>query len=339
MKLRNHFVDRLHVTEACVIDEGGSKEFVQPALPKEAIRPGRVRYDASKHYGRLQCLDKNCSAKLIFNKGSGVVCGGPGLSRRPHFKLAPDEKHSPDCEMPRSHHKKSDSRIDKNKPRRIHVNAELGGKPDAEHSVYQYGGDGTIVANDARLAPELTEIFKEGEKKIIKVYKEATPVRNVNDIINLIRLGEIERLKNSLVIYNTVIPWEKFAVVNATRMKDLVNRFHNGASHPVLLRVGLGEPVSGDCAVGLSIFFKRDDKGAHFITPRIFMDGPGTKGSFSEAGNYLVLGYPKLKYDQKLRMHFLDISLKDPSYVQAYSPETLNAEVYANAAKRQALTP
>lgn len=329
--------ETLHIPEARFVRPDGTTQLVQPVLEGSGayLRPGRAFYDASQHKDKLQC--PYCNLRVDFNKGSGaMICGTQLEGTRAHFKKAPRQNHEPTCKLPKTAGS-SDSEIDLNAPYRIHLNMLLGGRTDPEHPVYERAQGGKVVARDPRLQPE--EVVVPGdttdEKKIVKKYKESVPVKSVHDLVDLMRRGDVARLKGALVVHNTVVPWTDFAILNERRLKSLMDRLRNGASHPVLLHVGLYQAAEGRYAEGQKLFYERDEKGARFIIPRIYMDGPGTADSFPTRGNYLVVGMARMHFNERGGAYFLNISIKNPDQVTSYSPADLAAEARARAEKRQ----
>lgn len=330
--------ETLHIPEARFINPDGTTQLVQPVLEESGayLRPGRAFYNASQHKNKLLC--PYCDLRVDFNKGSGaIICGTQLGGTRAHFKKAPKQDHEPTCKLPKTA-APSDSEIDHNAPYRIHLNILMGGKADSEHPVYERAQGGKVIAHDPRLQPE--EVIIPGntpdQKKVIKRYKESVSVKSVQDLIDLMRRGEKARLMDSLVVHTTIVPWMDFAILDdKSRMRHLVNRLKNGASHPVLLHVGLYSAAEGKYAEGAKLFYERDEQGAHFITPRIYMDGLDTQGSFPTRGNYLVVGMARIKFNEKSRNHFLNISLKEPAQVEFCNLGDLRAEARVQAAKRQ----
>ena len=321
--------ETLHIPEARFVQPDGTTQLVQPVLvgTQQRIRPGRVAYDPEKHHMKLLC--PYCNVRVDFNKGSGAACGTQLDGQRPHLKTAPGQDHAADCKLPTIPHD-SDSQIDKNAPYRVHLNMLLGGRSDRLRPVYERVKGGKVIANDERLRPQELDV----DGHTVKIYKEAVPIKDVRALYDLMRRGEGERLRHSLVVHNTVTPWTDFAILNKKRLEGLVDRLLNGASHPVMLYVGLDRP--GQAMVeGRKVFYKRDSGGAKFIIPRIYMDGQGTDNAFPVAGNYLVVGMPRVHFNEKSGAYFLNISVKDPVQVMPFSPQDLLLEARAKAAKRQ----
>lgn len=329
--------ETLHIPEARFVKPDGTTQLVQPVLEGSGayLRPGRTFYDASQHKHKLLC--PYCNLRVDFNKGSGaIICGTQLEGTRAHFKKAPWQEHEPTCKLPKTAGS-SDSVIDPNAPYRIHLNMLLGGRADLEHPVYERAQGGKVIARDPRLKPEEVIVPGDspGKSKTIKRYKESVPVKSVHDLIDLMRRGDFARLRGALVVHNTIVPWTDFAILNESRLKSLMDRLRNGASHPVLLHVGLSAPAKGLYAEGQKLFYERDQKGARFIIPRIYMDGPRTADSFPAQGHYLVVGMARARFNEKGGACFLNISIKSPDQVTSYSPGDLIAEARARAEKRQ----
>ncbi len=321
--------ETLHIPEARFVQPDGTTQLVQPVLvgTEQRIRPGRVAYDHEKHHMKLLC--PYCDVRVDFNKGSGAACGTQLDGQRPHLKTARGQEHAATCKLPTIAHD-SDSQVDKSAPYRVHLNMLLGGRTDHLRPVYERAKGGKVVANDARLRPQEIDM---GDRTI-KVYKEAVSIKHVRDLYDLMRRGEAERLRHALVVHNTVLPWTDFAIMNKKRLETLMDRLLNGASHPVLLHMGLEHKAHG-AAVGRKTFYKRDSSGAKFIIPRVYMDGPGTENAFPRAGDYLVVGMPRVHFNEKSGAYFLNISVKNPGQVMAFSPQDLLLEARTKAAKRQ----
>lgn len=320
--------ETLHIPEARFVQPDGSTQLVQPVLTgtEQRIRPGRVAYDPEKHHLKLLC--PYCDVRVDFNKGSGAACGTQLDGQRPHLKTARGQEHAASCKLPTIAHN-SDSQIDKDAPYRVHLNMLLGGRSDHLRPVYERARGGKVIANDERLRPQEIEI---GDRTV-KVYKEAVSIKNVRDLYDLMRRGEGDRLRDSLVVHNTVLPWMDFAILNEKRLRDLMDRLLKGASHPVMLRVGLDRSTRL-MAEGHKTFYKRGEQGAKFVIPHIYMDGPETHDSFKTAGDYLVVGMPRVHFNDKSGAYFLNISVKEPGQVMPFSPQELLVEARAKAAKR-----
>lgn len=329
MPSSNKRPETLHIPEARFVQPDGTTQLVQPVLVGTAdrIRPGRVAYDPEKHHMKLLC--PYCDVRVDFNKGSGAACGTQLDGQRPHLKTARGQDHAASCKLPSIHHD-SESLIDKRAPYRVHLNMLLGGRTDHLRPVYERAQGGKVVAHDERLRPQ--EIESGGHT--VKIYKEAVSIRHVRGLYDLMRRGEGERLRQSLVVHNTVTPWLDFAIMNKERLERLMDRLLKGASHPVLLHVGLDRPAQG-MAEGRKAFYKRDSDGAKFIIPRIYMDGQGTAQAFPAAGNYLVVGLPRVHFNDCSGAYFLNISVKDPAQVMPFSPQDLLWEARTRAARRQ----
>lgn len=338
MTKKLHSIDTLHISEARLIGEDGKVTFVQPALEGEYLRPGRVAYDKDIHYKKLVC--SHCNVRVDFNKGAGVNSGGANLrGSRPHFKKAPKQDHELSCDLPKLGPQHSDSEIDTSIGFRIHLNADFNAPLNHGKPVYERGQGGKVVANDDRLKPaEKTIDLGQGQTKTINVYRETLVVRNVNDIVNLMRRGELKRLKDSLVVNNVALPWNRFAILGENRLRNLVHRLRNGASHPVILKVGVYQPADGNYAESAKVFFERTEKGASFIIPRIYMDGADTVDAFPARGEYLVLGLPRLSFNKQSGAYFLNISLKDAACVAPYFEGEVLAEARMRDERRNALS-
>lgn len=321
--------ETLHIPEARFVQPDGTTQLVQPVLTGTAqpMRPGRVAYDPEKHHMKLMC--PYCDVRVDFNKGSGAACGTQLDGQRPHLKTAPGQDHAKDCKLPSVQHE-SDSQIDKSAPYRVHLNMLLGGRTDHLRPIYERARGGKVVARDARLRPQEIEV----DGRMVKLYKEAVSIRDVRGLYDLMRRGEGERLLHALVVHNAVLPWTDFAILNKKRLGGLMDRLLKGASHPVLLYVGVERPGS-HMVEGRKTFYKRDSHGANFIIPRLYMDGPGTPGAFPAAGDYLVVGMPRVHLNEKSGAYFLNISLRDPAQVMKFSPQELLREAQARAARRQ----
>lgn len=327
--------ETLHIPEARFVAADGSVQLVQPATEGARLRPGRVAYDPAQHRLKLMC--PYCDVRVDFNKGSGAACGAQVEGARAHFKKARGQEHATHCNLPHVMGD-SDSIIDKAAPYRVHLNMNLGGRYDPSRPVYQRMPNGKVVAHDPRLQPELRVVNDHGVAREVKVYKEAQSIRTVKDLHDLMRRGEAERLRGALVVHNTVTPWTDFAIMNTPRLQRLMDRLMNGASHPVLLHVSMAN-MPQNHVEGAKVFYKRDQAGAHFIVPRVFLDGPQTKPAFSQPGDYLVVGVPRAHFNERSGTYFLNLSIKSPDQVMAFSPQDLVAEARARAAKRQGLPP
>lgn len=327
-------IETLHIPEARFILPDGTTQMVQPALPGEYLRPGRMAYDRNVHHKKLIC--PHCDIRVDFNKGSGLAIAGTQINgSRPHFKKAPKQDHAADCELPLLLQNKSETEIDKNAGYRIHLNTVFFGAVDYRNPVYERtSGSHKVVANDPRLQPwEETVALPNGKMRIVKTQRESVPVKNVADIIDLMRRGELNRLKESLVVNNVVIPWKQFAILGDNRMRGLVARMLDGASHPVLMRVGFYKGVDDDLAVGEKLFYQRENNKPRFIIPHIYLDSPRVKDAFAARGQYLVLGVPRVKVDKKSGAIFLNISLKDLAFVAPYYPDQIEADGRARMKK------
>lgn len=330
--------ETLHIPEARFVLPDGSTQLVQPVLAgtEKYLRPGRVPYDHEKHHLKLLC--PYCDVRVDFNNSSGASCGVQIEGPRSYFRKAPKQDHAADCKLPHFRNA-SGSLIDKTAPYRVHLNMLLGGRYDPAHPVYERTQGGRIVAHDARLRPEELIVREEGnDAKIVKIYKESVSIRHVRGLHDLIRRGSGERLKNALVVHNAVDPWQDFAIMNKGRLAGLMDRLMNGASHPVLLHVHLNESPRA-FAEGERVFYKRDEEGARFIVPRLYMDGPGTRDAMPAAGDYLVVGMARASFNERSRACFLNISVKNPDQVMAYSPAALLAEARTRAARQQTASP
>lgn len=322
--------ETLHIPEARFDESDGTTQLVQPVLPgtEQRMRPGRVAYDPEKHHMKLLC--PYCDVRVDFNKGSGAACGTQLDGQRPHFKTARGQEHAADCKLPTIQHE-TDSQIDKNAPYRVHLNMLLGGRTDHLRPVYERIKGGKVVANDERLRPQEIEV----DGHTVKVYKEAVSIKHVRALYDLMRRGEGERLRHSLVVHNTVTPWTDFAILNKKRLEGLMDRLLKGASHPVMLYIGLDRAAHRQMAEGRKAFYKRDTDGAKFIIPRLYMDGADTHDVFPAAGDYLVVGMPRVHFNEKSGAYMLNISVKNPAQVMAFSPQELLLEAQAKAAKRR----
>lgn len=323
--------ETLHIPEARFIEGDGTVRLVQPVSAGERVRPGRVAYDPEKHRMKLMC--PYCDVRVDFNKGSGAACGAQVDGARAHFKKARGQEHAADCDLPHVLGD-SDSIVDKHAPYRVHLNMNLGGRYNVMRPIYERMPNGKVVAHDGRLQPEMRLINDHGLPREVKVYKEAVSIREVKDLHDLMRRGEGERLRGSLVVHNAVTPWTDFAVLNKKRLKALMDRLLNGASHPVMLHVCM-EQKPQHHVEGAKVFYKRDERGAHFIVPRVFLDGPETRQAFDKPGNYLVVGIPRVQFNERSGAFFLNMSVKSPAQVMAFSPSELVEEARARAAKRQ----
>lgn len=322
--------ETLHIPEARFVLPDGTTQLVQPVVAGMAqrIRPGRVPYDPEIHYKNLLC--PYCDVRVDFNKGSGAACGTQFDGQRPHLKTARGQNHALHCKLPSIPHD-SDSLVDKKAPFRVHLNMLLGGRIDHQRPVYERARGGKVIANDERLRPQEVEI----DGRTVKLYKEAVSIKHVRNLYDLMRRGESERLCNALVVHNAVVPWLDFAILNEKRLRGLMDRLLKGASHPVMLCVGLDSPARIK-AEGRKVFYKRDGQGEQFIIPRLYMDGAETHDSCAAAGDYLVVGMPRVHFNEKSGAYFLNISIKEPGQVMKFLPQDLLQEARAKAAKRQA---
>lgn len=323
--------ETLHIPEARYVTPEGAVQLVQPVGAGVRLRPGRVAYDHAQHHLKLMC--PYCDVRVDFNKGSGAACGAQVEGARAHFKKARGQEHAKDCNLPHVMGE-SDSIVDKTAPYRVHLNMNLGGRYDFVRPVYERMADGKVVAHDVRLQPALRSVQEAGETRIVKVYKEAVSIRTVQDLHDLMRRGAGDRLRGALVVHNTVTPWTDFAVMNKKRLQALMDRLLNGASHPVMLHLCM-EQTPQHHVEGAKVFYKRDEQGAHFIVPRVFLDGPQTRAAFTVAGDYLVVGIPRVQFNARSGAYFLNLSVKSAEQVMAFSPQELLAEARARVAKRQ----
>ncbi|QQG37023.1 MAG: hypothetical protein HYS17_04465 [Micavibrio aeruginosavorus] len=329
-------VETLHIPEARFVREDGSTQLVQPVLADEQyLRPGRIPYDREQHHMKLLC--PYCDVRVDFNRGSGAaICGTQITGTRAHFRKAPGQEHGVQCKLPATGDDESNSEIDPRAPYRIHLNMLMGGAAGNQPPVYGRAKGGKVITFDERLQPQKAIVpVKDGQGRIVKRYKKTVSVRDVQDIIGLMKKGEFDRLKNSLVIHNTVVQWTDFAILNAQRLRALVDRLLRGASHPIMLHFGLEKPVRGLYAEGNKILYKQEGENDWPIVPRIYMDGPDTKDVFNAKGAYLVMGMPRVHFNKRSGVYFLNISLKSSGQVAAYSPAALLAEARERAQMRQ----
>lgn len=342
MSAKHRPLSTLYIPEARYITPEGKTEWIVPALEGEAVAPGRVAYDPSVHHMKLKC--SHCNVRIDFNKGAGIAAAGTQLKgARPHLKTAPKQDHEDTCTLPDSSSHESSSLFDKSLGYRLHLNSVFA-SADTLRPVYERAANGKVIANDPRLQPrEEVRKDKDGNDIKVSIYRESIAVHTPEDFINLMRRGEFSRLKDSLVVNNTVIPWHDFAILDDKRLRHLVDRLRNGASHPVLLKVALYEPAEDTCAQSKKVFYERDQYGAHFIVPRVYLDGKQTADgghetdpAFPSRGEYLVLGLPRLKIDQRSGAYFLNMSLKDPANAVPYYYDNIIEEGKARDAKRQA---
>lgn len=216
---------------------------------------------------------KSPTAGLTFSFASqnpdGTIrkIGGTNFLGNPaHLKNLPENVHLPECKgiaLPSESHE-----CNEDKGYRIHLNLKNAvDRHPRNGSLFMRNGDGRIVILD----PDLKD-------------RESIEVSTVEKILPLLRSGQIERVKDSVVVYrNQKIAWNEF-FIPPTDDADFMDHIQNLAgalldgrrpNHPALLHFDLGKA---------SVSRFQDEKGdARFYKFRQIHNVmlPGVKGPIS----------------------------------------------------------
>ncbi len=334
-------LDFLKIPKArAVLDDGTVEDVV---LPTALARVDAVAYDPDRHKGKLHC--PSCDVKVHFNRGSAVMCGGTMQGQRPHFKTNPGNPHDPSCAYIVTYDDVEHEEVDRTRGYRIHLNlAALSTLFNERARHYQRADGRRIVTDDPRL-----------------VGRESLAVQSASDLITrLLKNGDPARIRDSVVVQGKhILPWNQFFIRHSSDGKDNT-RFHalterllgmnKGARVPVLMEIRADQPAQwnqrGDAGVmdSQKFFWRRNDGGAEFIAPRLYLDPPAhgkmaaetahlLQAITSEAGAYLVMGFARLHTYQTRTglLHALNISVSDESQIARVELRNLRKKVAAPA--------
>lgn len=319
------------MNEARYTDPAGQVQIVQ--LPGTVLRPGHVHYRDAEHKGSLTC--RHCDIPVHFNAGCDSIAGSSFAGRAAHFKRNNRQQaHEAGCLWPlRIDADAGDSReIDDTAGYRLHLNTLKVSPAFNRAGLYYKDENGRVKTADESLKR-----------------RETYAIKSVEDLKTFIIKADFSRIADSCVIFrNQSIGWADFFIrygKNKHRHIDLFERLQANPSalHYCAMEVRLAKPVYDRpgggrqaCAQSRALFYQRDERGRpHFIMPRVFLDNRDdmyVRTAFERAGDYLVLGVPRLKsvWDANVVKHFINISITDRNQVAPVSIRGL----YADARKK-----
>ncbi len=311
--------------------DGARVEIVQPSA--RDLRPGRMPYAASEHKGRLSCMF--CDASLHHNAGTPVIAGGhPG--RQAHFVTDPGSRHGETCLLPPRPQDGRATEYDDTLGWRIHIN--------------------TLDYSDQfNLAAGPYERDEEGRLRLknpaLKTHRPVA-VTDVKHIATLIRRGQFDRLRASLVMMADraqPLAWDEFLIRymrggdEGYRYKGLMNRLAWGGRQPAVLEI-VTEGGGGRCVESQPV--RTLQRGLRLdIIPRVWLDNRDdtrVMGSMTGAGRYLVLGVPRLSQQfegRKGLVRYLNISVTDRRQVMPADIDRLMEEGRLKASRRKRQLP
>jgi hypothetical protein len=302
-------------------------------LPRDVLRhPTDAHYEEGVHKGHLQCPD--CDARIHFREAVPSR-GGDNLSgAQAHFHTNPGQKHKDGCGI-------LQAQLDREASARDPVNKNLGfvfnlntfDRKPMYRDVFSRITDGGIYRRESRVKVRIPAPYDQDLKGM-----ERVAVDSVEDIAQVLRTADIERVRKSLIMHREhIIRWDDFCIFRDPkqngpedtlnlRMKKFVQSLKRGQAVPCLIEI---ETRKGQLpkdffqqmkVQGVSTFLERSDSGIkHFAQPVLELDSQ-LNYHFTEAGKYLILGYARVhrfasKDGRESSMTFINIRVDDPRQV------------------------
>ena len=298
--------------------EHGHEQVVQ--LPGEPLREGNVRFDKDLHKkGNLKC--RFCEASVYHRRGRDTVAGDNLYGPSDHFATSPgkENNHDESCEWPERIESKSQSKKDKSRGFKLHLNTS--GYVDE----FNEGAGKVYTRDEDRHIITLKHDLKTRESKSIE---------SALDVIGFIQKNKLSRVRDSVVIHRDhVLGWDEFFIrydrsseAGQERLADLVRRVREEGPQPCLIEFNIHAGVSVspfakmppiksmNTDIGRDQYNRR-----HTVTPLAMIKTSNTlvREAFSQAGSYLLMGYVHHKmfeHDHQTN-HVLRMDLTDSSQI------------------------
>ncbi len=260
---------------------GGRVQTVQPRGTK--LVDGNHYYNPHTHRALLHITEDE---PVVLREPKAASRGGssaPGLT--PYFQRV--------TRSPKANKVKTPKEIDYSKGYRIHLNtSEFSDAFSELDGVYKVSRNGKLRLADNDLRD-----------------REAKSIVTAEDILELMQRADPKRLRDSVVVFrNRSVTWDEFFVrpqqsVGHERFVKLLDRIdqikQKGGEAFCAMVLRITEPYYYDfdnrAAKGTSLPITRDEN-FESVTPKVFIDSNNTyvQDAFRKAGDYLVLGIPKV---------------------------------------------
>jgi hypothetical protein len=329
-------MSKLLMPKVRAILPSGDAEYILPQ--RAGYGHEAVPYDPLRHKGRLKCLF--CDAAVHHNPGSAVIASGhPG--RQAHFVTTSDHDDACQVEAMRETGRTS-TRYDDAAGYRIHINVPAYSELfNLASGPYERDAEGRLRLKDPALAG-----------------MRPKAVTEIGDVAALIRRGDFQRLKDSVVMLRDrekPLPWKDFFIRygrggDQSRYLMLADRTLCHEYQPAALEIvteGTGY-VSRErwrkgrlSAESKPIYVGMTGRRPEFLVPRIWLDNQDdtrVRDALQEPGRYLVLGIPRITMPYPAANGFtryLDVKVTDTRQVMSADLKQLTETGLRNAARRQ----
>ena len=316
----------IKMDEARFIDPvSGVAQVVQ--LPGTRLRGANSHYIGALHKGFLTC--RFCDAAVHYHAGRERIAGDNLNGQTHHFHTNPGQEHSADCSWPDIHERAEKSTVyDDHKGYKIHLNIPgLGGLfRRRSGKVYTRDEDKKIIS----LVPDLNA-------------RRPKSVATLSDMIELIKRGDFDRLKESVVVHHDhIVPWDRFLVrhdyggeTGQQRFGKLIRSLQQGTTGPCLMEVFNDKAGhKGNRRMSRPVHWYNDEHGReHVIVPTLWLEDRALYPLMNREGRFLALGYPRhhaqAAGSDKV-IHYLNLSIRDPQQLAAASLRQIAREAREN---------